>query len=352
MKIWLAWLLIAVSPLSAGTEVPQPPIGVWEGTLGGAAVKACFNEQGNGAHYYYVKYLEPMSLAPQDGHWREQQGLWALDAVAADRQHLDGIWTSPDGAKTLPITLSLVDGADDPAACARDSFVRPLEKAPLLKPGKRQSFNQHAYRTLDFAGQKTLQLLDEGKAIASINRQLRAQLDESPVKVAEYREVYRRVLSGDLQAGMDELLVEPAYWSSSWITVHFYRWAAGTGKSGIGYGNVTWSLVTGERVDLWRWFGGRDAHADDPYYAGHAAMPAALRKLVFKVAGVSADADGACGPSQGPHAEYLISLRGDGMDFVQDARGDGCDLSFSLSFEALLPAMTGEGRKAVASMRR
>jgi hypothetical protein len=77
-------------------------------------------------------------------------------------------------------------------------------------------------------------------------------------------------------------------------------------------------------------------------------MPAALRKLAFKDAGMNvADTDTECEANRVPTAEYLISLRDDGMDFVQDARGDGCDLSFSLSFDQLLPVMTSEGRAAL-----
>jgi hypothetical protein len=353
MKGRFAWpLLVLLLPgLPQAAELSTNPLGVWSGTLGGAAVKACFNQPGAGANYYYTKYREPISLTSKDGRWQEQQGTWTLDSAASDGQHLHGMWASRDGSRTLPIALTLVDGAGDPKACMRDSFALPLEQAPLLKQGKRQSYNGHAYRTLDVAGQQTLELLDEGKAVVSINRQLRALLDESPGKVAEYREAYRRMLGGDVRAGGDELLTEPAFWSPSWVTIHFYRWAAGTGKSGISYGNLTWSLATGQRVDLWRWFGGRDAHADDPYYAGHAAMPAALRGLAFKDAAASPEND-ECAPNEGPQAEYLISLRSDGMDFMQDARGDGCDLSFSFSFDELLPVMTNEGRAAVAAMAR
>lgn len=347
MKLRFAGLLLAALPaMAAAGGVALNPIGVWAGTLGELAVKACFNKRDAGADYYYMRYLEPIGLAQYGEHWREEEGSWSLDVV--DNDHLRGTWTSRDGAKTLPIALTLVDGRDDPAACARDSFMLPLEQAPVVRPGKRRNFNQHAYRVLSGAGQQTLELLDAGSGAASINRQLRVLLDESPSTVAAYRAADRRAFAGNPMAGPDEVNATPAYWSSSWITVNFYRWAAGMGKSGISYGQLTWNLATGKRVDLWRWFGGADAHADDPFYTGHAAMPAALRKLVFKDAGMdTAGADTECEANRAPAAEYLISLRDDGMDFTQDARGDGCDLSFSLSFDKLLPVMTGEGRAAV-----
>lgn len=347
MKIRFACPLLAALPIMAAADgVALNPIGIWAGTLGELPVKACFNKRGAGADYYYMKYLQPIELTQQGARWREPDGSWSLEVV--DDDHLRGTWTSHDGAKTLPIALTLVDGRDDPAACARESFMLPLEQAPRVTPGKRQKFNQHVYRTLTGVGQQTLELLDAGHGIASINQQLRALVDESPATVAAYRAADRRVFGGNPMGGPDELNATPAYWSSNWITVNFYRWAAGMGKSGISYGQLTWNLATGKRVDLWRWFGGADAYADDPFHAGHAPMPAALRELVFKDAGMdAADADTECSTNRAPTAEYLISLRDDGMDFVQDARGDGCDLSFSLSFDQLRPVMTPEGRAAV-----
>lgn len=227
------------------------------------------------------------------------------------------------------------------AASTRDSYVSVPESVPTITVGKRAAYHEHAYRSLNLAGQQTLEILDRGPAIAEINRQLRSYLDQSSV-----------VVSGHARSGDNEQLTLPVYWTSQWLTIDFSRWVPGSGKTGISYGNRTWNLSTGKQVDLWSWFGSQSASHDNRFNDGRGPMPTALRDLAFEHVDTSPDfIEPPCEGNYLPEAEYLLMLDDEGMTFEQPATGDGCELSFSLTYEQLLPVMTENGKAAVHQMK-
>jgi hypothetical protein len=331
--------------------------GVWKGSLGGNAIVACFNGFDHGASYYYVKSLSPIALSrhgESEGRWHEDKngGLWALGNVSDDGRQVTGTWTGGKSGQPLPIALQRIDGENDTAACGRDSYASALERVPTITAGERVTSHEHAYRTLSFVGQRTLEILDEGQAVHEINRQLLSYLDQSPAAVAEQRMRHRDLLAGHAYGGDDEQLVLPVYWSPQWLTITFSRWAPGTGKSGISYGNRTWNLSSGKQVDLWSWFGGQSTSRDNRFNDGRGPMPPALRDLVFERVDTSPDAiEPQCEGNYQPGAEYLLMMDDEGMTFEQPATGDGCELSFSMTYEQLLPVMTQDGKAAVRQMK-
>ncbi len=126
------------------------PQGVWKGTLGDQAIVACFNS-GSG-NYYYLSHLSPIWLQSLDTLYHETADIaWTLDPPHG--RAMGGTWRNSKNGVTLPIRLVLVEGDDDPAACARASYAKPLEARPGIVARKPLHYQGHAYRVLDFLGQ-------------------------------------------------------------------------------------------------------------------------------------------------------------------------------------------------------
>jgi hypothetical protein len=342
--------------LTAAMGVNATPQGVWKGTLGKAAIVACFNKEGAGGSYYYVRYLAPLALyyRAENDRWYEppqraypgKSDKWQLEAPRDGSLH--GSWTAADGKRSSPVTLSLVDGSDDPRACARDSYAKALDDALSVVADKRITFGKHAYRVLSFAGSQTMQILDGGHVASGINGRLLSELDRSPEAAAAYIATRRSALGDHGTAGEDELLTEPVYWANGWF--QNYRWADGLGRRGISWSYGTWNLATGKPVDPWDWFESSDAAARHRRESGVTPLTTKLRALFFKSESLSpADADNTnCESYDSLGAGYDLTLANDGFHFDQPAYGDGCDHAFVLSYKNALPLMTVAGRQAVS----
>ncbi len=191
-----------------------------------------------------------------------------------------------------------------------------------------------------------MEILGGGPVEQDINRQLRTYLDQSPKGIAAYFAKRRESLGEGGPTGDDELLTEPVYWTKQWLSIRFYTWASGMGRNGISWGYRTWDLATGQRVDLWGWFGGQSSYPDGRFSDGSAAMPSKLRRLVFRKIDTR-KIEPACEKYYDPGAEFQLTLEKNGMRFSQPAYGDGCELEFGVAYTRLLPLLDAEGKAAV-----
>lgn len=329
------------------------PKGVWEGTLGGKPIVACFNAESPSGSYFYKQYRTPIQLirSARDEAWREagDTGLWSLEAPRGST--LAGSWKSIKGKPvTLPIKLDLADATGGDTACASDGYAGLLEAAPKLETGAKKEFAPgRSYRPLRFAGQATVELSGPEPTLAAINRELRRDLDTGPAAVKAYFAMRREFLGRVGMPAEGESMVEPVYWSSQWLSLRSYHWAAGTGRRGISWFHRSWDLQTGRQVDPWTWFGARPAaRAPAREGTGSGTPTPALRRFLFRHAKIdAAKADPACSANYDAGAAYDLTLQARGMRFSQPAFGDGCEIEIEVPYAELDPVLTPAGKAAV-----
>ena len=330
----LSLLLLTPSVVFAGATSPQ---GVWSGTLGTKAIVACFNAESY-ASYYYADYLRPIALATRDtdSFWHEENdtGLWKL-AVPVNGV-IVGTWRNPKTKKLLTINLTIVDGNDDKMACARDSYNSRLENTPKVETGKIIQFSPgRSYQKLRFAGQETLKLSGPDPAIDRIN--LLLKLDQSKDAIQAYFEQRREFLGRVGYPAVDERNTEPTYWDAHFITIRFYVWIAGEGRSGISNNDRTWNTKTGEEVDLWQWI---LASSSD------SRLPPKLKKFLYKNVKASPE----CSDGYRGQGTFTLTLSKSGLHFDEEAWGDGCENSFFVPYTKSFPFLTLAGKQAVSSI--
>lgn len=318
--------------------------GVWKGTLGKSAITACFNGAG-GEHgsYYYQRILTPIQLtqASANAPWVEEgnTGLWTLGGLQGNT--LAGTWSKTKGGTPLPITLQRVGTPGD--GCGSDAYNAALEAAPLPVKVEKKAFGEHRYQLKTQGARVTLQLEGEGPAVQKINRQL-AALAVNDDDQADFLRERREYLGRNGSAYTSEIVVEPTYWSSQWITVRFYRWAAGTGARGISWGLHSFNLQTGEGVDPWTWLGARQQWHDA--YSGEVTLPATFSHWLVK----QTSTDEGC-PAITDYSRFDLSFNTQGLQLSTPANGDGCDNELAFTWEQLAPVLTPQGKAALPSLQ-
>lgn len=158
MKLAAFVLAVVVGLASGAGAAAEGPDGVFAGTVGKASVVACFSSDAT-ATYYYAKLGRDIGLVRRgDGGWDERRseadeedaaggsaggkksagstGTWRLTAGPADR--LTGTWTSPDGRRSLPISMTRT-ARTTAGECPSDAYngVRVARVARV--PGKEQT---------------------------------------------------------------------------------------------------------------------------------------------------------------------------------------------------------------------
>lgn len=342
MRLLIALLPLLCMPCANAADAAPNLAGVWQGTLGNGGIVACFNGMLDNGSYYYTRYKTPIQLQKDDKtqRWNEagSTGSWALAPSATG---IEGTWTDPKTGKSQALTLTLLKETGTQAACASDAYNTPLEAMPPLQLGKVELFEGKKFRRLRIANYRSVELLDTSAQIASINRDLRAMLPTGIGDMSDYFEKRRIFLGETGRPEEDDTRSAPVFWSARWVTVHFYRWAAGFGSDAMSTDYYTWDLRSGAKVDPWAWFAGKNAAGGDV-----AAMPAALDKYFQKTAKLNGDCkDGY--PGQG---YFHLSVGDQGMRFWEEARGSGCEQAFDLPYSKMTPFLTPAGKAALKTL--
>lgn len=353
---WGLLLLPFMTPPAFAELVFISP-GVWEGTLGTKAIVACFNFDYPSGSYFYKQYKKPIQLTrkEQDGLWHEANGtgLWLLDPGQGTT--LSGTWSSvKDALVKLPISLSLVDSSKSKRACGSESYTSQIEAPPKIEIGKKKEFAPgRSFRPLRFAGQATVELFGPEPTLAAINRELRRDFDTGKDAIKEYFDKRREFLGRVGVPAEDENTTEPEYWTSQWLSIRNYTWAAGTGRSGISWFYRTWDVQTGKQVDLWTWFGSRKESLSVPgagpvVATSGGSMTPKLRRFVFRHEGIDpGKAEENCESNYKEDAYYDLTLEAKGMRFAQPDFGDGCAIEIEVPYAELGPVLTPAGKAAV-----
>lgn len=216
---------------------------------------------------------------------------------------------------------------------------RPLWNAP-----KRPITLTAGQTTGSRYAQVTLKLEGDSPAVQKINRQL-AALAVNDDDQADYFRERREYLGRNGSALTREIDVEPTYWSSRFISVKFYHWAAGTGARGISWGLHAWSLQTGESVEPWAWLGGHQQRYDA--YSGHLKLPAKFSTWLGK----QSTLDEGC-PATTRYTTFDLCFSTQGLQLSTPANGDGCDNELTFTWEQLEPVLTEQGKAALVSLER
>lgn len=335
----LAVIALAFTPLLANAA---DLAGVWQGTLGKSAITACFNgADGEQGSYYYQRILTPIQLtqAHNNAPWVEagNTGLWTLGKPQGDT--LAGAWSKTTDANSLPLALKRISTE----GCGSDTYNAPMEAAPLPVKTEKKSFENHPYLLKAQGAQVTIKLAGDSQAIQKINQQL-AALAVSDEAQADYFQERREYLGRNGSGYTSEIDVEPTYWSSQFITVKFYRWAAGTGARGISWGLHSWNLQTGERVDPWTWLGGQQKWYD--VYSGHVKLPARFSAWLAK----QTTTDEGCQAITDSDS-FDLSFNTQGLQLSTRATGDGCDNDLSFTWAQLEPVLTEPGKAALPRLK-
>ncbi|MGS0824889.1 hypothetical protein ACVBIO_03685 [Shewanella sp. 0m-8] len=352
--------------------------GIWQGTLGKSKIRVCFNEYGTGS-YYYQRYLTPIRLEQVDNHWQEdkQTDFWQFDNVSD--QQLTGLWFNKERFKTerfnkelsntepsqnkptksLAITLERQISPDGINDCSSDAFNQPLETAPKLSRGKWQPFEnedsesstsdqanpqlsgsqQTSYRQLSYGTEISLELKGEQAGIPAINQWLKQKLT-SKTQLAETFETRRRMLA---QTGLpitDETGAEIDFINQDWLSVRFYRWAAGYGAGGINRTFTSFNLSDGQPFNPWQWFRD-DAALDEMCHQ----LPPALREKLFADMEVFEDCDNSDGSGY-----FYLTLSPKGIELWETPNGSGCENEFTLSPQEAMPFATEYGKSQLKLM--
>jgi hypothetical protein len=193
----LAALTLVAAPAGAEEQAPPQAGHIWRGTLGEAAITACFFERDAREGVYYADAaLEPIRLQPMDStaeevsreirSFDEEDGpIWTFAPAADDR--LAGEWQQ--GGQTLPVRLTAVPATapEYGTPCESEAFLAPLlvGGAITAKPAR---FGSTAYTELEYTGPKRSGLDDYNVATfaldpirpgdAAINRALTAAMPD------------------------------------------------------------------------------------------------------------------------------------------------------------------------------
>lgn len=357
--ILLALLANLALPVFADDELT----GVWQGTLGKSKIRVCFNEYGTGS-YYYQRYLTPIRLEQVDNHWQEdkQTGFWRFDTI--NEQQLTGRWFKKEWfkteasqnqpAKSLTITLERQISPDGINDCSSDAYNLPLETAPKLKLGKWQPFdnadsqqansnkanaNPISYRQLSYGTELGLELKGKQTGIPAINQWLKQKLTSEQL-LAETFETRRDMLARVGRAIADETGAEIDFINQHWLSVRFYRWAAGYGAGGISRTYTSFNLSDGKPFNPWQWF--RDDVALDEM---RHQLPDALREKLFADMQVYEDCDNSDGSGY-----FYLTLTPKGIELWETPNGRGCENEFTLSPTDAMPFATEFGKSQLKLM--
>ncbi|HEX7867665.1 MAG TPA: hypothetical protein VF555_22085 [Variovorax sp.] len=255
---------------------------------------------------------------------------------------------------TLPIRLNLVDSSENKSACGSESYAGQLETPPKIDTGKKEEYaTGRSFRRLRFAGQETIELSGPEPTLAAINRELRRDFDTKKETVQEYFDKRRQFLGQVGVPAEDENTADPSYWTSQWLSVRNYTWAAGTGRAGISWFYRTWDLQTGRQVDPWTWFGSRKESLNRPgagpvIATSGGSMTPKLRRFLFRREGIDpAKAEENCEFNYKEDAYYDLTLEAKGMRFAQPDFGNGCAIEIEVPYAELGPVLTPAGKAAV-----
>lgn len=345
--------------------------GVWQGTIGSAAIRACFGTWGDpdqGA-YYYLRHLSLIALdAPSDSDlavqgWTErdpgaQKKLAPHWRLALDPDgSLRGTW-SAGANNTQPIRLTraaALDDAEAKAPCGAMSFQRPrIVNLALARKSVTLDGALYAKITADVGAHfdttiETFALLGSGPAVARINADAAKVLPQNgDAAVADYVDCAISQAASYGENGEYTHTLTPDLLTRHWLAaVETMSGMCGGAHPSAEVDWRVWSLTTGVKVDPWSWFSADAVQRPPPGQYGLTIKPA-LRKLL--VAHWSRDDD--CKDIPERVEGWAVHPTREGLAFWPEL----AHVEFACSDDDVIPyselrsLMNADGRAAIASI--
>ena len=269
LMVPLVWALAG----AVRADPPPPWMGVWQGTLGGAEVRACFGTQGQTDHgaYYYLRHLKLIRLDPAFDNagqaWSEgdadQTGdtpRWVLTRTSGGV--LGGTWSDKSGRR-LPVRLTripLLKGDDTEEPCRGMTFMGPRLAPPTVTRIPASLDGTRYVRLIENVGAhfdvkiEAFELPGSTPAIAWLNTLL-----AKPLPGGARRPDWLTCLldtAGSIgEEGEFEDVLEPDVISAHWlVTSETQDASCGDRQRSDAVDWRVFSLPSGEAVDPWSWF--------------------------------------------------------------------------------------------------
>jgi hypothetical protein len=243
--------------LSAAISAAAPPQGAWTGTLGKRKIAACFDES-DAIYYYFEKGIDIVLSERADGAWEElagdralkpgtSTGTWRLQTPQG--KHLTGSWSSPDGKRVLPITLTLATKAAAGASCPLPGYVAPRVNSVVRTPSDEHSIaglKLRAFRALSGAV-VGLELVDDTVALAPAKKAIESHNQEM-------LEGYFECLSLSVDHSDYRATIELAAASEHWLVL-VESLGQDCGYAHPNWGMQAWTIErsSGTAVDIAKW---------------------------------------------------------------------------------------------------
>lgn len=344
--------------------------GVWTGHIGTLPITACFNDEWGS--YYYHRHLVPIELRPPEEGRNDKKisllemgGTWQI--INASPSRINGTWNSRDNSRSLPIVLTQVrlskeDAVEGTTSCESSAYNQLIEKSIKTRVGPLRTTGNFHYRTITTAlpGEDhyttTIELIGNSQAIASINKSLRA-LVEDESNLLWCRRAALRVAAREGRNTQD--MSATAFGPLLMVQT---RTSTDCGeRTQASEATHFWNLVTGKPESLFSWFNEADSakeSADSVQLEG--ALPKDLDIFVSKRFGqgdpsnhLSREELEQCYGEYAPGAySYQLQLAEDGINFNIPVTSNGsCGESINLTFRELAPYLNQQGKRAVAAIQ-
>lgn len=336
----------SVEVMAVSLDEASPVLGVWRGTIGDKHVAVCFGRADS--TYYYLRHFWALPLSAHDstGHaWTEGNiekptGAWKLASISSSL--LQGQWSDPKAKRTLPIQLTRIKVTPNTQAHCTAPNVRRVFNSPRvdnqpIAPDDAQEFSGRHYRKIStLAGRiATIELLDGGTAIATINSALRDRLRDG---IADYfdndtnAELAKAGREADSNFGQE---IAFTFWNDHWLSmVESSSWDSANGPHGRAE-YLTWDLSNGKKVNLWTWL----KHIKS---GGEFLAPEGLNALI------ASQRHDVCSTIDG---RYQLGLSPKGIVFTTPEYGRGlCVDSVEIPYRTLHRFLTPTGKEAMKSI--
>lgn len=352
--VFLVFFVFTNSAIASKQSDKSPIYGAWSGTLGGQQINACLDF--SGSSYYYLRHFWGITLITQskDGqNWVEMSeanptGIWKLKQLSSDR--LEGQWSDAKGKRTLPIRLSRISvdskkevNCSDLQSPHTTAFNLPRVDLQKIVVGQPKEFEGKHYRQIKTFGDKvvTIELLEDGIVIASINKILHNGLKEEIAGIFDCQASLESLGSGKERDPNFGFNVEIQFWNDHWISIkENSAWDCVLRGPSSNSNYRTWDLSNGQEINLWSWVKHTKSGSGENYF--DYSSPDELSELIeSKKHDVCSSFDG----------HYKLSLAKKGMIFSTPESGSGlCTDDIEISYSKLQRFLTKEGKIAVKSL--
>lgn len=360
--------ILLAQQASAAPVTEKSLDGVWQGTIGPAPIRVCFNqERGPFGLYFYLSHLNQIPLRQVDAAKavlvegaRDDDpaaARWSLPDVGRDA--ISGSWSQ--GKRNLPIALKRVAGrfSEDETPCGSEIFHRP-QLAGITTVRKAATLDGHSYTRLildhhghfgDSISVETFALDGLTPAIARINATLAEALD--PRRDDSWFACIRMAGNSSSNGGDEQSLTEPRMISGKYLSVRQQI----AGFCGGAHPDSTdvpllFDLMSGREVTLFDWFNERAVKRE--HLEGEAAPFVTLQPAFRKMLTTGWKADSECREAVASQDVWSVALTRAGFVLAPDLPHvvQACGEEFTLSFAKAEPFLNAGGTAEVAAFNR